>query len=96
MIEKSIDTSTIENYENMTAEEKVAALESFKYNDVSDDLSTAQEQMKKFKDATDKATHSAADYKKQLEALRAAEATQRLRPLKLRLRSLQRLIPSHL
>lgn len=70
MTEKSIDTSTIENYENMTAEEKVAALESFKYNDTSDDLATAQEQMKKLKDATDKATHSAADYKKQLEALK--------------------------
>ena len=69
MKEISIDTSSIENYDNMTAEEKVAALEGFKFNDPSDDLATAQEQMKKLKDATDKATHEAADFKKQLRAL---------------------------
>ena len=69
MKEISIDTSTIENYDNMTAEEKVAALEGFKFNDPSDDLATAQEEMKKLKAATDKATHDAADFKKQLKAL---------------------------
>lgn len=52
-----IDVSGIENYDSMSAEEKVAALEAFEYEDVS-----------KYKAAVDKATHEAADYKKQLKA----------------------------
>lgn len=52
-----IDVSGIENYSTMTDQEKVAALESFEYEDVS-----------KYKEAVDKATHEAADYKKQLKA----------------------------
>lgn len=54
-----IDVSGIENYEAMTAEEKVAALESFEFE---------QEDVSRLKTAVDRATHEAADYKKQLKA----------------------------
>ena len=50
-----IDTSAIEGYENMSAEEKLAALEAMDLPDVD-----------KIKSALDKATSEAAGYKKQL------------------------------
>ena len=50
-----INTSAIECYENMTAEEKLAALEAMDFPDVD-----------KIKSALDKATSEAAGYKKQL------------------------------
>ena len=50
-----INTSAIEGYENMTAEEKLAALEAMDLPDVD-----------KIKSALDKATSEAAGYKKQL------------------------------
>lgn len=50
-----IDTSKIEGYETMTAEEKLAALEAFELPDVD-----------KMKSALDKATSEAAGFKKQL------------------------------
>ena len=50
-----INTSAIEGYENMTAEEKLAALEAMDIPDVD-----------KMKSALDKATSEAAGYKKQL------------------------------
>ena len=50
-----INTSAIEGYENMTAEEKLAALEALEVPDV-----------EKMKSALDKATSEAAGYKKQL------------------------------
>ena len=50
-----INTSVIEGYENMTAEEKLAALEAMDIPDVD-----------KIKSALDKATSEAAGYKKQL------------------------------
>ena len=50
-----INTSAIEGYENMTAEEKLAALEAMDIPDVD-----------KIKSALDKATSEAAGYKKQL------------------------------
>lgn len=50
-----INTSAIEGYENMTAEEKLAALEAMDLPDVD-----------KMKSALDKATSEAAGYKKQL------------------------------
>lgn len=50
-----INTSVIEGYENMTAEEKLAALEAMDIPDVD-----------KMKSALDKATSEAAGYKKQL------------------------------
>lgn len=52
-----IDVSGIENYDSMSAEEKVAALEAFEYDDASS-----------YKAAVDRATHEAAEYKKQLKA----------------------------
>lgn len=52
-----IDTSGIEGYENMSAEEKLAALESFEY----DDNSAKLEQTKA---AFDRASKEAADWKK--------------------------------
>jgi DNA repair exonuclease SbcCD ATPase subunit len=60
-----IDVSTIDGYADMTAEEKLAALESFEY----DDHSTELADLEKYKDATTKATHEAAEYKKQLKTL---------------------------
>lgn len=56
-----IDTSTIAGYAEMTAEQKLAALESFEYDDGS-------KQAEKLKAAVDKASSEAAAYKKQLNA----------------------------
>ena len=72
-IEKSIDTSTIEGYADMTAEEKVAALEAFKYNDVSDELAAVNDKIGRYKRATTKANHEVATFKKQLRALQNGE-----------------------
>ena len=69
MAEVGIDTSTIEGYADMSAEDKVKALEAFKFNDVSAELKASQEEAQKLKDATNKATHEAADFKKQLKEL---------------------------
>lgn len=55
-----IDLTKIEGYENMTAEEKIAALEGF---DVQQDYTGYVK-----KDLLDKANSEAADYKKQLRA----------------------------
>lgn len=60
-----IDVGKIDGYETMTAEEKIAALEAFEYDDHSEALS----ELEKHKDATNKATREAAEYKKQLKAL---------------------------
>ena len=72
-VEKSIDTSTIEGYADMTAEEKVAALEAVKYNDVSDDLAAVTDKIGRYKKATTKANHEVAVFKKQLRALQNGE-----------------------
>ena len=72
MAEVGIDTSKIEGYADMSAEDKIKALEGFKFNDVSEDLKAAQEQAAKLKEATDRATHEAAEYKKQLKAAKDA------------------------
>lgn len=56
-----IDTSTIEGYADMSADEKIAALEAFDVNDNSDELN-------KYKNATSKANSEAAEYKRQLKA----------------------------
>ena len=60
-----IDVTGIENYESMTPEQKVAALEGFEYDDHSDAVAEAS----KWKEASDKASHEAAEFKKQLKAL---------------------------
>lgn len=59
-----IDTSAIEGYSDMTADEKLAALEAFEYNDGSDELS-------RYKSATTKANSEAAEYKRQLKEAQA-------------------------
>lgn len=70
MAEVSIDTSMIEGYADMSAEEKITALENYKFNDVSADLAAAQEENKKLKDATNKATHERSVADKELKALK--------------------------
>ena len=57
-----IDVSKIENYESMTAEEKLKALEEFEFEDNSDDLG-------KLKSSLNKANHEASEYKKALKEL---------------------------
>lgn len=57
-----IDTSKIENYENMTAEEKVAYYEAFEYDDKADELA-------KYKNAVSKANSEAAEYKRKAREL---------------------------
>ena len=57
-----IDVAQITDYDSLSMEEKVAALENFEY----DDHSEAVENLGKYKEATDKATHEAADGKYQL------------------------------
>ena len=66
-----IDVSVIDGYETMTAEEKLAALEAFEY----DDHSEALAELEKHKDATTKANHEAAELKKQLKALQEQQKT---------------------
>jgi hypothetical protein len=66
-----IDVSGIDGYADMTAEEKLAALESYEYDDHSAELAN----LDKYKDATDKATKEAAEYKKQLKALQDQQKT---------------------
>jgi hypothetical protein len=52
-----IDTSTIDGYESMTADEKIKALEEFEYNDNSTEL-------ERYKSAASKANSEAASWKK--------------------------------
>ena len=66
-----IDVSTIDGYVDMTAEEKLAALENYEYNDHSAELAD----LDKYKDAINKATSEAAEYKKQLKALQDQQKT---------------------
>ena len=66
-----IDVSSIEGYETMTADEKLAALENFEYEDHSAELAD----LDKYKDAVTKANHDAAEYKKQLKALQDQQKT---------------------
>lgn len=57
-----IDTSTIEGYADMTPEAKLAALESFEYDDRSNEVA-------RLKALTDKANSEAADWKRKHKAL---------------------------
>ena len=66
-----IDVASIEGYADMTAEEKLAALEAYEYDDHSAEIAD----LGKYKDATDKATKEAAEYKKQLKALQDQQKT---------------------
>lgn len=66
-----IDVTNIEGYADMSAEEKLAALESYEYDDHSAELAD----LEKYKDAVTKANHDAAEYKKQLKALQEQQKT---------------------
>lgn len=57
-----VDVSTIEGYAEMSAEDKVKALESLEFDDKSAEV-------EKYKNATSKANSEAAEYKRQLKAL---------------------------
>lgn len=61
-----IDTSGIENFDAMTADEKVAALLAFQYDDGTAKVKEAEDRAAKLKAAMDKAASEAAGYKKQL------------------------------
>ena len=66
MAEVTINTSLIEGYAEMTPEQKVEALEKFKYNDLTKDLEKAKE-------AISKANSEAADWKRKHNALLSDE-----------------------
>lgn len=57
-----IDTTQIEGYENMTAEEKLAALESYEYEDHSEEVQT-------LKNRNDKLSKESAEWKRKHNAL---------------------------
>lgn len=60
----TVDVSKIEGYADMTAEEKVKALESFEVDDNSAEV-------ERYKNATSKANSEAAEYKRKLKELEA-------------------------
>lgn len=66
-----IDVGSIEGYADMSAEEKLAALESFEYDDHSAEIAD----LGKWKDAVTKANSEAAEYKKQLKTLQDQQKT---------------------
>ena len=66
-----IDVTGIEGYADMSAEEKLAALESFEYDDHSAEIAD----LGKWKDAVTKANSEAAEYKKQLKTLQDQQKT---------------------
>lgn len=61
-----IDTNTIDGYAEMTAEQKLAALEAFEYEDNSSEI-------ERLKNAVSKANSEAADWKKKHNALLSEE-----------------------
>lgn len=72
-----IDTSGIENFDSMTADEKVSALLAFQYDDGTEKVRAAEENAAKMKAAFDKASSEAAGYKKQLNASKSEEELKR-------------------
>lgn len=66
-----IDVGSIEGYETLSVEEKLAALEAYEY----DDHSTEIADLDKYKDAVTKATHEAAELKKQVKTLQDQQKT---------------------
>ena len=63
----NIDTANIEGYAEMSAEEKVKALEAFTFEDNADEVA-------RLKDALNKATHEAAESKKALKSAQEASS----------------------
>lgn len=84
-----INTSTIDGYENMTAEEKVAALEALEYEDNSGELA-------KLKKLNEKANSEAAEWKRKHNALlndderKQQEANERYQAMEQELKTLKR------
>lgn len=73
-----IDTSKIEGYAEMTAEQKVAAIEAYEID--IPDVKTLEQELEKHKAATSKANSEAATYKKQLnERMTEAEKAEAAR-----------------
>ena len=66
-----IDVSVIDGYADMTAEEKLAALEAYEYDDHSAEIAD----LDKYKDAVTKANHEAAELKKQVKTLQDQQKT---------------------
>lgn len=58
-----IDTTKIENYDTMSAEEKLAALENFEL----DDIESLKKEVERYKASNSKANSEVAEYKKQLK-----------------------------
>lgn len=73
----NIDTSSIAGFDTMTADEKVAALLAFQYDDGTDKIKAAEESAAKMKAAFDKASSEAAGYKKQLNATKTEDELKR-------------------
>ena len=72
-----IDASSIEGFDAMTADEKVAALLGYQYDDGAEKLKAAEDNAAKMKAAFDKASSEAAGYKKQLNATKTEEELKR-------------------
>lgn len=70
---KKIDVSKIENYASMTAEEKLAALESYEYDDFTDALTKAQAEVDRYKNALTKSNADAKQWKDKHNALLSDE-----------------------
>lgn len=66
-----IDVTGIDGYADMSAEEKLAALESYEYDDHSAEIAD----LGKWKEAVSKANSEAAEYKKQLKTLQEQQKT---------------------
>lgn len=64
----TIDTSAIEGYEAMTAEQKIEALTKFEYQDFASELAKTKEDFAKAKTAMDKASSELAEKKRQDKA----------------------------
>lgn len=69
----NIDTSMIDGFDSMSADEKVSALLAFQYDDGAEKVKAAEDNAAKMKAAFDKAASEAAGYKKQLNATKSAE-----------------------
>lgn len=72
-----IDASSIAGFDAMTADEKVAALLVYEYDDGAEKLKAAEDNAAKMKAAFDKASSEAAGYKKQLNATKSEEELKR-------------------
>jgi len=64
-----IDLAKFENYENLTAEEKVALLEGFEYDDHSAELQKEKAELDRYKNAVSKANSEAKQWKDKHNAL---------------------------